>query len=875
MVIVWALLAVTATGQPVVADRILRSSADTVFQARFEDSEDVNYDRWPDFWKRRSGTRFPHYLKIEMARDPLAKETTNHALRIQLDGSGAELRSPPIPASPLFSYLLRARIRTVGLKHDVASISVRFQDKAGKVLEQRDSPMFRRTTEGWVPLMIGPMTPRDARTRQAVVVLRLVPESGIDLKGEAWFDDLWLGRLPRMSLTTNAPGGIYGRDDPVEVRCTVSGSGEDFPDILFQLRDESGKVIDQSRQSFAGNMIGSDSVARQSRPGTRREFAGTTSWTPAIPGPGYYEVQAEMSGDTENELHRTIAIAVISDPHETERGEFGWSLPEGEHPFSVKDLVNLLPQLCVHWVKFPAWYGADTPDVGEKLAWFSERLAAKNIEMVGMLDRPPSDVLEHLPNGERLSIAAIFLDSDIWQPSIDPVMVRLSLKVKWWQLGGDDDFSFIAFPRLAAKISEIKRRFDQFGQKTKIGMSWKWLVEQPGGEAAPWAFLSYSEQPPFTGKELADYVSAASAQSAHQWVMLRPLSKSQYDRVVRMKDLVARMVAAKVHGADAIIATNPFDAETGLLTPEGYPTELLLPWVTTAKLLGGATYLGQLHLPNGSPNFVFQKDGQAILVGWSGRPTKEVLYLGEAVTVHDMWGRTHRAPTIQQDGFSRQVITLAETPVFVTGINLEVTQWRLAFQFDRTRLDSLFGREQATTYRFTNTFSGGVGGKLRLVLPPQWETDYHGTRFRLLGGDTQVETMRVTLGVDATSGPQPVRVDFDITARRRYKFSVYRMMEVGLGDVTMEVVFRIDAEGNLVVDQHLDNQSEQPISFNCMLSAPGRRRMRQSVFHLRQGRTTVTFVLPHGDQLVGKRLRVRAEEIRGNRLLNYQFVVKP
>ncbi len=214
-------------------------------------------------------------------------------------------------------------------------------------------------------------------------------------------------------------------------------------------------------------------------------------------------------------------------------------------------------------------------------------------------------------------------------------------------------------------------------------------------------------------------------------------------------------------------------------------------------------------------------------------------------------------------------------PVFITGVHLPIAQWRLAFQIDRARLDSLFGRAQVASYHFKNTFPSGIGGKLQLVLPPQWETDYHGTRFKLLSGDTHSDSMRVTLGADATSGPQPVRIDFDVTAQRRYQFSVYRTIEVGLGDVTMEVVYRIDADGNLVVDQHLDNQSDQPISFNCLLLAPGRRRMRQSVFHLRQGRTTVTFVLPNGKELIGRHLRVRAEEIRGNRLLNQQILVKP
>ncbi len=871
----WLAWATASTHEVDAAEMALRrGGADAVFRATFEDAEDVNYDRWPDFWKRRTGPGFPHYLKIEIADDPVESGRANHGLRVRLDGGGAELYSPRIPASPLFSYVLRGRVRTSGLKHDVASVSLWFQDAHGRTLERWESRLVRGTTPQWQLLQVGPVTPGNVQTRFAIVVLRLVPNDGIDLTGEAWFDDLWVGRLPRMSLEADSAGGIYTDGDSIEIRCTVSGSGEEFPDIRFILRDATGKVIDQERRALAGNMLKRDDGPSSDTADSRREFAGTTTWHPEVPGPGYYRIEAEMTGQSEHGLRRTISLAVLEDTPEAVQGEFGWSLPQGERPFSVKELVELLPRLQVRWVKFPAWYGPSTPEVGEKLAWFAERLTAKNIEMVGMLDQPPRDLLEHLPNGDRLSIAAIFLDSDLWQPSIDPVMVRLSLKVRWWQLGGDEDFSFIDFPHLAAKIREIKQRFDQFGQKTKIGMSWKWLVEGPGGDEIPWSFLSFSEDPPFTGEELGQYVEGEET-PVQRWVMLRPLSKRFYSEADRMKDLVGRMVAAKVHGATAVIATNPFDRETGLFTPEGYPTELLVPWVTTARLLGKARFLGSLQLPNGSHNYVFERDGEAILVAWAERSTREVVYLGDDVVVHDLWGRSQSARTIRRNGFVKQDLEITPMPVFITGVHLPIAQWRLAFQIDRARLDSLFGRAQVASYHFKNTFPSGIGGKLQLVLPPQWETDYHGTRFKLLSGDTHSDSMRVTLGADATSGPQPVRIDFDVTAQRRYQFSVYRTIEVGLGDVTMEVVYRIDADGNLVVDQHLDNQSDQPISFNCLLLAPGRRRMRQSVFHLRQGRTTVTFVLPNGKELIGRHLRVRAEEIRGNRLLNQQILVKP
>ena len=78
------------------------------------------------------------------------------------------------------------------------------------------------------------------------------------------------------------------------------------------------------------------------------------------------------------------------------------------------------------------------------------------------------------------------------------------------------------------------------------------------------------------------------------------------------------MVAAKVRGADAIIVSDPFNDENGLMRASGMPGELLLPWRTTAAMLGGAEYVGQMRLPAGSENHIFRRpDGQVVMVVWN------------------------------------------------------------------------------------------------------------------------------------------------------------------------------------------------------------------------------------------------------------------
>jgi len=127
----------------------------------------------------------------------------------------------------------------------------------------------------------------------------------------------------------------------------------------------------------------------------------------------------------------------------------------------------------------------------------------------------------------------------------------------------------------------------------------------------------------------------------------------------------------------------------------------------------------------------------------------------------------------------------------------------------------------------------------------------------------------------AGTGSQRVRVDFDLTAGRRYQFSVYRSLFVGLGDVTVELNTWLNEDGGLVVEQQLINNTKQRLSFNCLLFAPNRRRLRQQLFDIGPGRTTRAYLLANGKELTGKTLWLRVEQLGGDRLLNEHVIAEP
>src|SRR5260221_2358771 len=118
---------------------------------------DQSSDGWPDRCTRRRSPAFPSYLPVQIQDDPSVPG--GHCLRIDLDGGAAAISSPPLKVNAIFSYVIEAQVKTKGLKHDEAYISVTFYDAKHKALETITSEAIRGTTD-WRRMRINPSAPR-------------------------------------------------------------------------------------------------------------------------------------------------------------------------------------------------------------------------------------------------------------------------------------------------------------------------------------------------------------------------------------------------------------------------------------------------------------------------------------------------------------------------------------------------------------------------------------------------------------------------------------------------------------------------------------------------------------------------------------------
>ena len=887
-----------------------------VWNCRFDDEWDVNYDEWPDRWSRTHDSERPKYVR--MGVEPISGGSAGRRLVIYPEGASARATSPKIYVMPKFSYKLRLRMKSEQAEHGKVVIRIEFLTAEGEVLQQRFAEP--QLVEGvWREIELGDYQPRDRDVDHMLIHFDFERGARSDLNAAISIADLRLYRLPSIRIHTDSYYNVYTNPKDVKVTCTLSGILQQNPEIRFQLLDATNKSIGEGGVLMLDGKLIALSSTRASDivdgfGSDKDSYEGTIDWHPPVEKYGFYRVRVGMfNPDTGQPVGDPRAITVtvvpenIENTEQTEEGEFGWSLPKADDPLPFDMLLELLPLAGVNQVKTPVWYPVDKPERGEELVRFAEQLGARNIETIGVLEDPTLWIDDPLSEAEAPPIEGLFsTDSSYWLPRIDHVITKLSMRIHWWQLGNDRDTSFVGFNKLIEHLHQVSKKLFRFGQDVRLGIGWRWDHLEDWGKRLSWDFEQMSSVDAIDSAALDTYLSSAPTTTAKRWVLVEPLDNendpgNEVERHQnRVRDFVEQIIVAKVHGVDGIFVANPFygsldpnSSRTGVMNVDGTPGELLLPWRTCARLLSGAEYLGSIHLPNESENWIFKRtDDRIVMVLWNldspaqrldEAPIEERLYLGDKVQLIDVWGKT--SPPEEVDG--KQVIHIGRMPRFVLGLNEWVARWRMGAKFESTNLPSIFGVTHEDAVLIRNEFPQGVGGKMRVFVPEkrqigltdnprssdEWQLTPEEHRLSLSAGERFREPMNIVLR-DADYGDQPIRLDFDLIADREYKFSVWRDMHVGLGELTLNVQTHLGEDGRLVVEQRMTDSTNSSSDFKCILYAPGRRRKRSLVFHLGSDVDKKRYYYVDGEELIGRELKLRLEQVNGSRVLIHRFVAE-
>jgi hypothetical protein len=899
-----------STGNPAAATRA-RAAADDpvegaveVFNFGFEQDEDRDFDRHPDGWIRRKGPDFPRYIEGSIDRER-GHGGKGASLCFKANGGRITMYSKPIVIDSYHSYVFRGYVRTQMLENDAALVSISLLNHKRQRVQRFLTRPVTGTFKDWCLVTIGPIVPHED-VHFVVVGCHLLPRSRSDIRGAAWFDDLWMGELPLFSLDSNFQTHFREHDSPVVITSHVDGLD---PRRAYRLdiavTDAEGKRVaatafDLSRNPAQGGAsaptqsltadktAAADKAARSAKPSERHTIRQKPiDWTLGSQPHGFYAVEAVLSQGGKPLLTKRTSFAVMDTLSDmVDQGEFGWTIRRASDMPALKELAELAAQGGINWLKYPLWgsvsdanstpatlnLGPGQTQTPTQISAFFEELSLRHITAVGLLNEPPAELRSQFAR-DWTGISELFtMRTEFWRESIEKVIARYSSHVRHWQLGEEDDESFVGMSaqNLSQTVARVKTEFDRIGRDTRIGVHWNWQAPPPRRSDIRGVFLSISTRQRLKENELVSRLkSMAVVDAPERWVLVKPLPKSGFTADERGSDLVKKMVEAKIGGADKIFIDDVFDEDCGLLAPGGSPSPLFLPWRTTAMALQGAEFIGSLDLPEGSRNFAFSRKGDVAIVVWNHEPVDEDLYLSDESIVTDVLGRRIRLPT--NAAGLRQKIRIGPSPLVIRHFPEQIARWMAAVTFEKGRLPSKTGKQREVIHG-VNTFHQGVSGQVRIIVPKDWKVEPPEARFSLAAGEKFDIPITLELPSNTSLGSQRIVLDFTLSP---YSFRVYRQYEVGLGDVIFSVVdARLD-NGDLQIKQLIVNNTkpEERLNFECNLYIPDRKRMQRIVTKLGNGRDTQVYTLPDADSLRGQELQLRAQQIGGQRILNLRFKV--
>jgi hypothetical protein len=453
---------------------------------------------------------------------------------------------------------------------------------------------------------------------------------------------------------------------------------------------------------------------------------------------------------------------------------------------------------------------------------------------------------------------------------LEPVLSRMGMKLTWFQLGADDDISFMGNPKLLEILSAIRTRMQTYSQELKLTLGWTWLDLPPSTSTPPWNSMQFAASPQLTAAELSHY-APSKREPTETWVSLNPLDSSKYSLLDRVRDLTERMIAVRRSAVTAAFVTNPFKPEHGLFTPQTTVGEMLIPWRTLVSSIGTSDYVGSIELPGRSTNHIFQRGDEGIMLLWNDFSNEERVFLGDTIEAADVWGRPRTVSYVtNREGMSEQVFLVDEWPIVIRGIDINVIRFRQRFELQVSNLASKIGSAQTIPLLIENTLPQSTSGRVTMVSDSLLTDGRAETKLQIPVGRQQTKDLPVVIRNDASAGSHQVRFDFDLVSDKPYRFTIYRAITLGLGDV--EILWdhsRID-DSLIQLRIELINNTDRTLGFDCKLFPPGRPYQGFQILDAAPGSNIREVKIPLEASAAEREIWIRCEQIDLGRTLNYR-----
>jgi len=854
---------------PIAVRRVIKSFD-------FDERRFNNYTNLPGAWRRHGGQGFPVYLEGRF--DPDEGHGAAPSFRLDLDGGSLAYRyeGRDISVRPNSDYMIVTWVKSSGLETARAYLTASFLDRKGVRIpgtEQRSALVGGVVSDSdWQSLSLR-MRCDDPTARYVGLSVWLVQKKfwhqgpqrlreieHEDIKATAWFDDISVYRMPRVSLRTVRPGSIFGKYDPVELLAEVSDP--DGLKLTAQLivYDADGQLIE--RQEIPVQVTGRQEMHRV----IYRD----------LPVGAYY---AELFVTTDDvtltrQWLRFVRVADrISPPAATGRG-FGVTL-EDIHPALLPGQRELLRALSPQFIKVPVWSAqqafAGQPVDQKALDAYLETGRETRSDPIGILmdDRtfePGSS------NSQLMSMLDMFNEDPLaWKHLIGGIWSRYAGLIHVWQIGADGDDWVILDERIGALIPRLRKEMAELMSEPRLATIASVYHEAPGVQVGNCrsVFVPATVGPSDLSGQLEPLLSQDRSQS---WVTVEPLPVGPYPRRQRLGDLAKRLIEARYQGVGAVFMNAPWGVRVDQLGARVDPCEDYIIFRTVADVLGDAKPVSRTTINGQVQCTVFDRNKMAILCVWDDYAPPEGrlhrIMLGEEIQQVDLWGQVSTPQTVG----SCQLIRVGPTPTFILNSLTWLIEFRRQFVVKPPVLEASFDNLDRHI-EFTNTYHESISGLIRLKLAEDWDIRPNRFPFTLSPGEVFSQKIAIRFPLNAQAQVMPILAECTIEADRRYKFTTPAWFDFSLEGIDLDAfAYRT---GSLVkVKLSMTNRTPDVVHFEGYVVAPGRQRIERVFSNFQPGQSlTRTFVLSDAAGLAGNYVRVGLKELQGSRLWNQVIAV--
>lgn len=863
----------------------------------FDEARLGNYEAMPIGWRRVEGPGYPRFadMQIDLNAGP-----TGPAFRLNLAGgaTAAEYLTRAIDVHLNCDYEISASIRADRLPFAGATLEAFYLNHALREIpgSRRSSRPVRASagTEAvWSSVTVRlPGGVEGARWMGLACAIRpdaaptdsdkrLWPVIRQGVQGGAWFDDIKVARVPRITLEPISPSSVFVGGLP---RLRVGVAEIDASDLSATLA-----IIDAAgRESLVRRLP----IVAPSLPVEEMDLA--------VSAPGRYTAHVEVTGEGRLLASESLPFVYVTNApmraaearESALTGNTGTASVRGdsveaargiglimEPPSSERlaDVLSLMDVLKPAAVKLPLWRADLSDEAVVKgdavIAALVEGLHRRGIVVIGVLREVPAGLVAQYDSPRVGLLDVLRGPAAVWRPYLALTVTRFGSHVGLWQIGGDEDAATFEPAALESAAEAVQRELDSL-----IGAG-RLVAPRMLGDARAMAepkhlLNSYQARPQVSARN-----QMALNASAAEWLTVSSMERIPGGTESGLAEFAQRVLLGRCQGARIVFVKQPWHSRDADGGGRLEPTEEFPVLAALGGALRGSEPVETLAPAEGVRGFLLRETAGASCsaVLWREGSSESNSDAGATLTWDFGDGCRHMDATgrllSQGRAVDGRTLAVGALPSILTGVSESRLLALARFSMDPAAV-STGPRPQSVRLKFHNPHATPMHGLIHLAAPEGWEVSPAVVRVNLGAKGEQATPLLVRVPSNQPSGPVELVGRLEAAGDELDGLVLRATVEVGSAALNVNVLTR--AEGSaLRVYHRVTNRSESVLNLRCVLIAPGCPEQQRLIRALGPGQSAVReFVLADGARVRDRAARVTVEQldgpIRDNRLIMVQ-----